>query len=105
MMCNNSNNFVNIEFHFAQIWYSTVLLLEYLFNHGFISLSDRGRSRGDTPPDHKMSDQSDDEFDTGQGQAVSRFMSTPSFQNEFMHGMGFSCLPGSGRGSARGVSA
>ena len=34
-------------------------------------LSDRGRSRGDTPPDHKMSDQSDDEFDTGQGQAVS----------------------------------
>ena len=40
-------------------------------------MSDRGRSRGDTPPDHKMSDQSDDEFDTGQGQAVSRIMSPP----------------------------
>ena len=34
MICNNSSNFVNIEFHFAQIWYSTHLLFEYLFNHG-----------------------------------------------------------------------
>lgn len=33
-------------------------LLFYLSDPG------RGRSRGDTPPEPKMSDQSDDEFDT-----------------------------------------
>ena len=36
----------------------------------FVIISDRGRSRGDTPPEHKMSDQSDDDFDTGQGQVL-----------------------------------
>ena len=34
--------------------------------------SDRGRSRGDTPPEHKMSDQSEDEFDTGQPVSIPR---------------------------------
>ena len=87
----NDNNFVKKNLILLKSETVFIYFLNTFFNHGYISVSDRGRSRGDTPPDHKMSDQSDDEFDTGQGQAVSRIMSNPFVQKGFIDGMGSCC--------------